>query len=106
MPTDTELLEKLLQSTQSGRIDWEKTAVDDQYSASFGGKWTVLIDRSTKDRDFYWLTLRNANGDELLEVNSMQDIRVPEIFFAAKRRALKVDEALADVIKDLDKPIK
>jgi hypothetical protein len=106
MPTDSEFVEKLLNATQEGRVDWLPTAIEKQFAAAFSGKWTVLVDQSRKDPDQYWLTLKDSDGQEMLTIFTADDRRISLVFEAARRQALKVDVALADVIKELDKPPK
>jgi hypothetical protein len=101
--SDIELISKLYDSTQNGRISWEKTAVEDQYAAVFGGKWTVTIDKGTSPEGVrYWLSINNAEGNEILRITSREDHRISELFDLARRHALKVDEAIADLLKEID----
>ena len=102
--TDQELTSKLLQGTIEGRIPWEKTEVDLQFAAKYAGKWTLTIDKSHPDDpdDHYWLALSNEEGEEILKILSSQEARLDELFELARRYALKVDEALKDILKEID----
>jgi hypothetical protein len=102
--SDYELVSKILDATEFERIDWQKTAVEAQFAAAFGGKWTVTIDKSTNavgEPDF-WLSLQNAEGETILAIDD--DSRLPRLFELARRHALKVNAAIADFLKELDKP--
>lgn len=102
-PTDAELVGKLMDASENGRVNWQKTAVTDQYAAAFGGKWTVTIDKSTVDNeDYYWLSINNAEGEEILKIFGSEDKRVERLFEVARRHALRVNEAIKDLIKELD----
>ena len=94
--SDDEFVSKILQATEERRIAWEPTANPSYISASFGGKWTigVLAQNST-------LKLLDAEGQQLLAI---QDTRVNRIFDLAKRQVLKVDEAIAGLLSELEKP--
>jgi hypothetical protein len=98
--SDAELIGKILDSTVRGKIDWQKTAEQSQFAAAFGGKWTVLIDQGVKDPHLFWLTLQNAEGEELLSISS--DARLSDLYDKARRQALKVDEAITDLLKELE----
>jgi hypothetical protein len=100
--SDVEFVGKVLEATQRGRIDWQKTAVEAQYASTFGGKWTVLIDRGTDHRgnETFWLSLQNAEGETVLRIE--QDSRLSGLFELARRYALKVNEAMADFLKELE----
>src|ERR1700689_2840324 len=89
--------------TERDRIDWQKTAVEAQYAAAFGGKWTVLIDQSAESDtpDRFWLSLQNAEGETILKIDD--DSRLPRVFELARRKALKVNEAISDFLKELEK---
>ena len=99
--SDTELVYKVLEATEQERIDWQKTAVDAQYAATFGGKWTVLIDKSldSSKPDHFWLSLQNAEGETILEIRD--DNRLGHLFELARRHALKVNNAITDFLKEL-----
>jgi hypothetical protein len=100
---DSELVSKLLDATDKRKIGWEKTAVGDRFAASYGGKWTLTVDRSTdeQDRTDYYLTITNNEGDEILRILDRADNDLPTLFEKARRHALNVDEALNDLMKEI-----
>jgi hypothetical protein len=103
--TDREFVEKMLEATRDGRIAWVKSDVADQFSAGYGGKWSLKVDRTTSPNMpewDYWVALFNAEGEELLRVTDGQVRQVGELFEAARRQALKVNDEVADLIKKLD----
>ena len=104
--TDAQLVERIIKATVENTIEWEKTATVDQFTSIYAGKWTLLIDKSpnpgNEDVSDYWLALSNAKGDELLRVYDSRVPRLYDLFELARRKALKVNEAVADFIKDLD----
>ena len=95
MPTDSEFVQKLLQATERGQVDWHLAAV--------GGRWTVQVDEHTTDPSIHYLTLRDSQGQELLSIGQWEHEAIPTLYEAARRRALKVNDALTEVIRDLDK---
>jgi hypothetical protein len=102
--TDAELIKKLMDSTDEKRIEWRPTATLDQYAAAFGGKWTVILDKtqSSQGSDNFYLSLSDREGQELIRITDDEDPRIAILFEKARRRALKVDDAIEDVFKELD----
>lgn len=99
---DNELLWKLIDASEKKRVKWEKTATTDQFAAAFGGKWTVVIDKGINAVGdiHYWLSINNAEGEEILKIRD--DERLERLFELARRHALKVNDALEDLMKELD----
>ncbi len=106
--TDHELVNGLVVGTEEGRIDWQLTGSAGQFTASFGGKWTLLFtQRVTSDREIVpVLEVQNSEGETLLRLTRFQDDRIPDLYETARRRALKIDEALADLLKEINSPQK
>ena len=103
--SDAELITKLLQATDDGRIMWEKGDVPDRFTAGYAAKWTLTIDKSADPESpypHYWLSLSNARGEEILKVYSSDEEGLDRLFELARRRALKVDEALTDLFKEIE----
>ena len=103
--TDAELITKLLQATDDGRISWDKSDVSDQFAAKYAGKWTLRIDKSSTEESpypSYWLALSNSRGEVILTIHSTDEERLDRLFELARRRALKVDEALSDLLKEIE----
>lgn len=110
--TDQEFVTRVLAATIDGKIDWQPTAELQQYTASLGGKWTILVGEyfsgirgAAGEPGFdYALTLKDSAGDQLLRIEDGQDGRIRELHELARRRALKVNEAIEDFLKELDEP--
>lgn len=100
--TDADLILKLLQSTADKRIAWEKADAPDRFAARYAGKWTLTVDKSENPndpRDDYWLALSNAEGEEIMKIYN--EDRLDELFELARRQALRLDEALTDLFKEI-----
>ena len=111
MPTesDKQLVSRLLQSTEAQELDWEPTAIANEFVTSFGGKYTVTVNHEYivaegRPTMASFASLKDAQGETLLSVNSFQIPAVADLHEAARRRAMKVDQAVADVLLELDKP--
>jgi hypothetical protein len=101
---DKDLIATLLRATLGGKLSWESTGTPDRFAASYGGRWTLTVDRSMdEDRGStnFYLTITNAQGEEILRIWGQPDNVLPRLFERARRHALKVDEALGDLIKEI-----
>lgn len=104
------LLKKTLEDED---IIWEETSSEGMFSASFSD-WSVLIgirpSRSTPDSEDVFIQLVNYQGNVIDEIDD-EDMRVyiddaynrmSDLYQAARRRALGVDEALNDILRNLE----
>jgi hypothetical protein len=101
---DTDLIAKLLRATQAGKPGWESTSTPDAFAASYGGRWTLAVGKSENESQGstdYYLTISNSQGEEILRIWDQPDNQLPKLFEQARRHALKVDEALSDLIKEI-----
>ena len=105
--SDTALVQKLLDSTVTGKVAWEPSGITDQFKCNFVNKWTVTVDKGYDDESdatYFWLTLIDfAKGTELLRLYSTDVPSVPQLFEVARRQALRIDEAISDLLRELDK---
>jgi len=104
--TNQQLVNTLYAATYEDRIDWQPTGEPAAFTASFGGKWTLVFHRRLASDGGYvtLLELQDTEGQVILVITSFDDERLPEIYELARRHALKIDEALADLLKEIDKP--
>ncbi|MBZ5504186.1 MAG: hypothetical protein LAO78_01750 [Acidobacteriia bacterium] len=96
---DSTFLDYLVTATNEGKIRWQPTATDDQFTASLKGKYNVVIGTGRAGR---WLRMSNVRDQVMLFINSDDDPtdRVEAIFDAARRDALDVDTAIDEIIQD------
>jgi hypothetical protein len=104
---------EVLNKTMVGRIRWEKTAEEQTYIASMGGKFTLSITESPFTNLYgveaveNILTLTDSDGRVLTRVSTRDsNVEKPalrELYEAARRQALKVDEKLDLVLEQLRK---
>ena len=103
--TNHELINRIIVATDQDRIDWQTTARSQEFTSSFGGKWTLVLSHYfTALQDVYALEVKDSEGEILNRVTSLEDNRIQELHEMARRHALKIDEALADLLKEIDKP--
>ena len=101
---DRDFVTKLIGSTEQGHVKWQPTANPDQYVSSFKGKWSVIVDEYREDGISPWYTVkvRDAQEREMLSISDGDFPPVRDLYESARRAALNVDEALDDIMKDLD----
>lgn len=93
---DSTLLDYLLGGTNAGTIRWAPTAVDNQFTTSFKGKYNVVVTGGQQD---YYLRMENDAGQIMLSVRDGEDNfnRVRDIFLGARRIGLDVDAAIDEI---------
>jgi hypothetical protein len=122
MPSErmSDLIEELNRLTAADKLDWAETAEEKSFVASFP-KYSVTIsevlasDRWGNEFPSYVLTVMDLNGKVL---DSVRDLDYPtnyevaegllqtemrKLHDRARRKAMKVDEALADLLGSLKK---
>jgi hypothetical protein len=107
-----EFFEGVLAKTREGRILWKPTADESDFIAAIGGQFTLSTSVWTeqgswgKETRKYTLALRDQSGRELTKV-AEDDLARPdelrELYEAARRKALRVDEKIGDVLEVLKK---
>lgn len=97
-PKDAALMEFLIAGTAAGRVRWEGTVTANEYTASFKGKYNVVVHR--RGPDMYQFTMKNDQDQEMLFITSDEDARVNTIFEAARRAALNVDAAIDEIVQN------
>jgi hypothetical protein len=48
--------------------------------------------------------MQDSTGETMLRINDSDDARISDLWELARRYALKVDDAIADLLKELDEP--
>jgi hypothetical protein len=94
---DHVLVQFLKEETENGKINWEPTAENDQFTASFKGKYSATIDMTNDGAD-YSLVLTDTNGRVLLRLNRWEDQFIEPLFHEVRRRALNVDAAIDEIM--------
>jgi hypothetical protein len=74
---------------------------------SFGAKWTLLLSQGIDSRTGTFtstLDVKDSEGEDIVSIGTDEDARIHELHEMARRHALKIDEALADLLNEIDKP--
>lgn len=113
-----QLLDRLIKKTEAGELKWEETAASNAFQVSFPN-YTVILSEVESGDDaidyvvelvnsdgriidrFSDVTLQqtdpNTSGERLLHFNRMKGL-----FEASRRQALGVDQALDELLRELD----
>ncbi len=94
---DNDFLNYLRDASEAGKIRWQPTAGESQFTASLKGKYNVV---TGTDHDGPWLKMTNEQDQMMLFIHANDDAadRVERIFVAARRVGLDVDAAIDDII--------
>ena len=100
MDRDKELVSFLLTETTKGKISWEPTATEAQFTTSFKGKYKIFVDSfQPAEANPYWvMKLTDVDDRELLTISDYQDDNVRLLFDAARRKSLNVDAAIDEIM--------
>jgi hypothetical protein len=106
--SEEQLVAKLLERTKQEQVDWQPTAIPGQLTASFAGKYTILLTGGGLLGAVIGATLKvkNADGDELVSLDSLHEPRLPPLYALAEQFVRKhIDNQLADLMKEIDNPL-
>jgi hypothetical protein len=107
------LFQKVLQKTRQGQLKWQATAEENEYITPLGEKRYLRIFPFT-ELDAYGnqtgptsVSLVNEKDELLVDMTSNVDgialDELKELELMAKRQALRIDEQVDEVLKELDK---
>jgi hypothetical protein len=113
-PEDEKLItftHRIFEKTKNGELRWEATANSNVFAVAFP-KYSVSLERvpETDDtRGFIVLRISNDRGQTVEEFSSWQASRsgfedMAELFDRARRIAMGLNEALDELLRDLDEP--
>lgn len=113
------LIKKLIEVTDEGKVVWEKTSSKDEYQAKIGDNAVnigffdpeditnsfIFSPNGSTPRLYYYLTVVNSDGvpvdSESREETDAGFDKLKTLFNEARRKYLKVDETLDDILKNL-----
>jgi hypothetical protein len=109
MSRESDLVKLLSEKTKAGTQSWDPTAVDDEF-VTVVGDFSVFVrsadDPDSRDPDVF-LTIRDKENHVILYVrngDAEMDVMYPqlqELHELARRKALKIDQALDTLLKSL-----
>jgi hypothetical protein len=108
-PKALQLFREVLAKTEAGRIRWEPTASDLEYFSVLPGGFTIVV-RPYRDWDNpvqqYLLVLSNGDQELLRVTPDVDEVGLEgleKLHEFARRRALRVDEAVDKLLGELAK---
>jgi hypothetical protein len=105
-----ELVNRLYERTEKGQVNWQPTSDEDEFIVYFQDLSLSMRTGIDEDEDeFITIALRNQSGKTVdsryfwggMSDKSMWE-KVSALFSAARRIALKIDEAFDQIMKELD----
>ena len=94
---DLELVKQLTEATQKGRVSWHPTAVVNEFTSSFKGRFNVLVGKYEGGSSYVRMT--NEDGNEMMNIDGRQEI--DQLWELVRRMALQVDHAIEDILQEL-----
>jgi hypothetical protein len=108
MTQPSDIVTTLLTKSREGKIDWEE-ASDNSYYVEVGDLTMTVANTKVPSPSplpgSIWrptLTIRNASGNTIARVQNSEKDNVAELLELARRKALKIDEALQTLKDALD----
>lgn len=111
------LVDKLTNSTESGKVEWEQTSSKDEYQTKIGDNAisvgyydpnnlaNIVFNTNTVNKLYYYLNVYNSKGvqvdSEEREVNESGYAKLKYLFQVAKSKYFKADETLDDILETL-----
>ena len=107
-----QILDLLVEKTDSGKLDWKETGDESRFVVSFPN-YSVLIgeERGGSEVPDYFISIVNSEGKivdsfsnlgpSLNDLSEHPTIVMQDLFNKARRRALRVDDALDNIIAHL-----
>jgi len=95
---DLELLKFLTNETQMGKFKWQPTAIENQFTASLRGKYSVVMNKTQSG--LVSLKLIDTNDQELVALTMLDSELVEQLYEFVRRKALDVDKVIDEIIKD------
>ncbi len=93
---DIQFVQFLLDSAQKGKLQWQPSAEQGQFTTTLQQKYTVYI---TKGSGVVTLVLVDNAGQELVSVNQYDIPPVDELYEFVRRQALDVDSVLDQIMR-------
>lgn len=101
------LVAELLQKTNAKKIQWEPTANQDEFVATFRGQVTFTVSKYEDPSfygDSYKLVMRDREGREMSSFSNRiigSEVDLYSLYEEAHDSALKVDETIDSILENL-----
>lgn len=109
--TFSDVIDKLVERTKDAKVNWQSTSSENAFVVHLAS-YSVTVDtfQDPDDGEFAVIvTLRNNKGQEIdQEFYWQRHVQYPELkelHAAARRKALKIDEAFNAILHELDEDI-
>jgi hypothetical protein len=99
-----EIIERLTQKTEEGKVNWEQVYSLSKFSCTVDGEFTFSIEkfqRFGQEGEFVRLSMTDKENNEIFQVEQDLDfalgMKLGGLHEAARRRALNVEDKIAAV---------
>jgi hypothetical protein len=106
------LVPRIHEKSQRGEIPWQKSA-DGRFESSFPGYTVEVYSRISDEVSWWGIRIYNEEGDIVEDVDDTdltQNVRgqpwekiMKEIYEMARRKALRIDQAIDELISELER---
>lgn len=101
---DQQLVTRLLEATRAGTMDWAPSGQTNAFVSAMSGKYIVTVKSSSNSNVPDYVTIDTQDGTTVHRLSGGDYNEIFEIYQLARRRALRIDEAIDDILKELDSP--
>lgn len=101
-----DLIEKLAERTADARVNWKTTSSENEFVVYFADfSVSLRIHSDYQDNEYVTVVLRDKAGKSIDELTiGLEDdlwTTVHALYLAARRKALRIDDALRHIISEL-----
>ncbi len=104
-PNRIELVKKLYNLTRQGKINWESTALDNQFAVHFPESSVLIIENESQFLFSYHIEVTNRRADTVEKVhqNDLGNILdLEELYIIARDNALEIESSIDHVLSQLE----
>lgn len=94
------IMTRLLAKSREGEVDWEEGPRLHQFVTAVGDNSIIISREWEEEQEYLRILILNDSGQEV-ENSVWQDARTEELFQLARRTALKTEDTLDDILRDL-----
>ena len=100
---DNALVQFLINGTDNGKIRWEPTARQGQFTTSFKGTYNVTVQKGFSAGEYEYLLRLSDAENEILQVSDNEIGDLVTLFKKAQRTAFSVDSAIDEIMGEGEK---
>jgi|SRR5579864_1480671 len=99
---DHDLVNRLLTAARDGKTEWLPTAYENVFTTSLSGKYSFQVRHNFLSTPHFYLSIHDEEGKVIHNLTSDDYPDLEELHELARRRALKIDNTIDDILTELD----